>query len=91
MAKLTARGCYKVGQVTADLGEARHVFALRNDGKVLRRLAGFYRDGTYDAHATGYNVWATLKANGPAYTRGDVDRLAKILERKGFQVREVKS
>lgn len=89
MAKVSARGAHKVGQVTTRTSTSRLVFALRSDGKVLRRQAGFYNEsGDYTPHATGYAVWASLKPSeaGTAFTYDDVSRLAEILRRKGHNV-----
>ena len=85
MAKVGARGAHKIGQVTVETTNSRFVFCLRSDGKVLRRLAGFYNDsGEYTAHPTGYKVWASLKpAEGSErFTFSDVERLAEILRKR---------
>ena len=80
MAKVSARGARKLGQVTVETGTARYVYCLRSDGTVLRRLAGFYNDsGEYHAHPTGYKVWASLKAKPEGFAFADVERLAGIL------------
>lgn len=89
MAKLSANGCREIGKLTVRSGSSRHVFALRSDGKVLSRLAGFYNDlGEYTAHATGYSIYASLKPREGRsdFDRSDVERLGKILERKGYEV-----
>ena len=89
MAKLTANGCREIGKVTVKKATGRHVFALRSDGKVLSRLAGFYNEaGDYTAHPTGYSIFGSLKlAEGRSeYGQSDVDRLRDILVRRGYEV-----
>lgn len=92
MAKLSARGQHKVGQVTTKFRTSRYVFALRSDGKVLERLAGFYNEnGLYTPHATGYKEFGTLKLREGAtkVDFSDVERLSSILTKRGHKILEV--
>lgn len=89
MAKLSANGCREIGKVTVNKSTGRHVFALRSDGKVLNRLAGFYNDeGDYTAHPTGYSIYGSLKLTEgrSEYDQSDVDRLRDILTKRGYVV-----
>jgi hypothetical protein len=89
MAKLTANGCHEIGKVTLRKGTGRHIFALRSDGKVLVRNAGFYNlNGSYTAHPTAYTVHASLKLTEGAteYTSKDVDRMREIFVKRGYEV-----
>jgi hypothetical protein len=88
MAKLSANGCHEIGKVTLRSGTGLHVFALRSDGKVLHRLAGFYNEwGEYIAHTTTYSVYASLKlAQGNThYGETDVFRMQAILVKRGYE------
>jgi hypothetical protein len=54
MAKLSARGAHEIAKVAVttedEFGKTRMLFALRSDGKILRRFP-----------PGGYSVWKTLK------------------------------
>lgn len=93
MAKLSAGGNYKIGAVTVRRGKSRYVFALRSDGNVLERLAGFYNEnGLYTAHSTGYKIFGKIKPREGRgfFDRDDVQRLSGILEARNYEILETK-
>jgi hypothetical protein len=86
MAKLSANGCHEIGKVTVKRGPGRYVFALRSDGKVLSRLAGFYNeDGEYTAHPIGYSVAFSFRESR-SFTKDDVATLTAMLVQRGYEV-----
>lgn len=83
MAKMNARGASEVAKirVTKRLSEGdqvweyRYLYALRSDGKVLGRLAGFRRKGEKRwTGGSGYSITGTVKNmadfNLEAWARG---------------------
>lgn len=98
MAKINARGAYKLAEVTAEHKGVdydkrptvwRYVFVYRSDGTVLKRHVSTQRDGEEKDTRTSstYSVFGKLgKASAELGTFGARDRLAAALTGRGYTV-----
>ena len=82
MAKVSARGAHKLGDlttswVTSPDDQARDVFTLCSDGRILRKTQWRYREGER-VHSTGLKLWARISKPenlNLAWLRARLDRL----------------
>ncbi len=90
MAKLSARGAHKIASFDARLGQEHRdatfsvTFALRSDGKVLRKLRSVVLDGDPYESSTGYKLFGSVK-----HDPTDPSTLAKLkaaLVRRGYEL-----
>ena len=90
MAKISARGAHKVGEVKAKHADpdidATYTFTLCSDGRVLvkfTRPSGYTTPGLPATISSGYSVWA--KRQLPLHLL-EVGLLEADIERRGFTV-----